>query len=317
MNFILRKKLKFYTKEILKFFNVTLIALGFIIAIVLIKYKPMYEVKISGEKIGYIKNKEGLLETIKENIINYSTKNVENVEITENPEYELKLVEKTKETNEDEVVIAIQKNMKITYKYYDIELNGEKIESVNSKEEAESILNELNLQNLVISENTTENIEDVKTNDLQVAKNNILQKVNGQKENTSIAEISGIKIATLPINGTISSRYGVSSRIRSSTHTGLDIAATTGTPIKVIADGTVTAAAYSGAYGNLVKVDHGNGVESWYAHTSKMYVTVGQQVSAGDIIATVGSTGNSTGPHLHLEIRINGQHVNPQSYLYN
>ena len=119
------------------------------------------------------------------------------------------------------------------------------------------------------------------------------------------------------MSGTITSRYGVSSRLRKSTHTGLDIAAKTGTPIKVVADGTVTSAKYSGAYGNLVKVDHGNGVETWYAHNSKMYVKAGQKVTAGDTIAAVGSTGNSTGPHLHLEIRVNGVHVNPQSYLYN
>ena len=67
----------------------------------------------------------------------------------------------------------------------------------------------------------------------------------------------------------------------------------------------------------MVKISHGNGVETWYAHTSKMYVTVGQSVKAGDVIAAVGSTGNSTGPHLHLEIRVNGEHVNPQNYLYN
>lgn len=83
-----------------------------------------------------------------------------------------------------------------------------------------------------------------------------------------------------------------------------------------MADGVVTNASYSGSYGNLVKVDHGNGVETWYAHTSKMYVKKGQEVKAGDEIATVGSTGNSTGPHLHLEIRLNGEHINPQKYVY-
>ncbi|MCI8443993.1 MAG: M23 family metallopeptidase [Clostridia bacterium] len=129
-------------------------------------------------------------------------------------------------------------------------------------------------------------------------------------------EINGIKLATLPITGTITSRYGVSSNIRKSTHTGLDIAAAKGTPIKVVADGTIIAASYNGSYGNLVKVEHGKGIETWYAHTSKMYVTVGQPVTAGEVIAAVGSTGNSTGNHLHLEIRINGKHVNPQKYLY-
>ena len=123
-------------------------------------------------------------------------------------------------------------------------------------------------------------------------------------------------MALKPVTGTISSRYGSSSSLRKSTHTGLDIAAPSGTPIKVVSDGTVVFSNYNGSYGNLIKVDHGNGVETWYAHTSKMYVSVGQKVTAGDIIAAVGTTGNSTGAHLHLEIRINGQHVNPQNYLY-
>ena len=222
-----------------------------------------------------------------------------------------------KETNESEIIVALQKNMKIQYEYYNLELNGEIIEAVNSKEDAETIKEQLGLQDITITQIITENAEEINTHELEVAKNNVTEKTQTVDKTEEIANINGIEIATLPITGTISSRYGVSSRIRVSTHTGLDIAATTGTPIKVIADGTVTSAQYTGSYGYLVKVDHGNGVESWYAHTSKMYVKAGDEVKAGDIIASVGSTGNSTGPHLHLEIRINGQHVNPQKYIYN
>ena len=207
--------------------------------------------------------------------------------------------------------------MKIQYEYYNLELNGEIIEAVNSKEDAETIKEQLGLQDITITQIITENAEEINTHELEVAKSNVTEKTQTVDKTEEIANINGIEIATLPITGTISSRYGVSSRIRVSTHTGLDIAATTGTPIKVIADGTVTSAQYTGSYGYLVKVDHGNGVESWYAHTSKMYVKAGGMVKAGDVIAAVGSTGNSTGPHLHLEIRINGQHVNPQKYIYN
>ena len=210
-----------------------------------------------------------------------------------------------------------QKNMKMQYEYYNLELNGEIIEAVNSKEDAETIKEQLELQDITITQIITENVEEINTHELEVAKNNVAEKTQTTDKSEGIANIDGIEIATLPITGTISSRYGVSSRIRSSTHTGLDIAASTGTPIKVIADGTVTSAQYTGSYGYLVKVEHGNGVESWYAHTSKMYVKAGDEVKAGDVIAAVGSTGNSTGPHLHLEIRINGQHVNPQKYIYN
>ena len=330
MNFILNKKLKFYTKEIFKFFSITLVAFGLIIAIVFIKYKPVYAVSISGEKVGYVDSEENFNKEIEENIENYSAKNVDSVELSAQPEYELKLVNKSEETNEDSILIAMQKEMKITYKYYDILLNNEKIESVDTKEEAEKIINSMNNQNeeeisLSIAERTTNNPEEISTNDLEVAKitisntisNTIEQKREEEEKAKGIANVNGIKIAVLPVQGTISSRYGVSSRIRVSTHTGLDIAATTGTPINVVSDGTVTFAGWSGSYGKLVKIDHGNGVETWYAHTSKMYATAGEQVSAGETIAAVGSTGNSTGPHLHFEIRINGKTVNPQNYVYN
>ena len=322
MDYISIKKFKFYTKETLKFLNIALIAIGFIIAIILIKYKPMYEVKISGEEVGYINNKKALNESIKNNIENYSNKNVENVKLTTTPEYELKLVERTQQDNDSDVIIALQNELEITYKYYEIAYNGKAIESVADKETAEKLvedIKEVSNQNveLEISEKTTNNEKDLNANTLEVAKENIIEKLD-IKTNTEneITQINGIKIATLPVSGTISSRYGASSKIRVSTHTGLDIAASKGTQIKVVTDGKVTCAKYSGSYGYLVKVDHGNGVETWYAHTSKMYVTEGQEVKAGDVIALVGSTGNSTGPHLHFEIRINGEHVNPQKYLY-
>lgn len=321
MEYISIKKLKFYTKETIKFFNIALIAIGFIIAIILIKYKPMYEVKIEGTTIGYVENKKSLNEKIQENVENYSKENIESAELTATPEYELKLVNKSQDENEDEVIIALQNELEITYKYYEIASNNEVIENVKDEETAEKLVNEIkelsnNEVELTINEKTTKALEEIQIDDLEVAKENTVEKLNIDTTE-SIADINGIKVATLPVTGTISSRYGVSSKIRVSTHTGLDIAATTGTPIKVVADGTITFAAYSGSYGYFVKVDHGNGVETWYGHTSKMLVKEGQAVKAGDTIALVGSTGNSTGPHLHFEVRINGEHVNPQKYLYN
>lgn len=320
MDFISIKKFKFYTKETTKYLNIVLIAIGFIISIILIKYKPMYEVKISGESIGYIENKQAINETIKNNIEDLNQANIENIELTKKPEYEFKLVEKSQEENDDEIIVALQKELEITYKYYEIASKDEVIENVEDKETAEKLVNEIKELsdseiNLTINEKTTNALEEVQIDELEVAKANTIEKLNIDTTE-EISNINGIKIATLPVTGTISSRYGVSSKIRVSTHTGLDIATATGTPIKVIADGTVTFAAYSGSYGYLVKVDHGNGVETWYGHTSKMLVKAGQEVKSGDTIALVGSTGNSTGPHLHFEVRINGEHVNPQKYLY-
>ncbi len=299
-----------------------------IIAIVLVKYKPIYKVSISGEKVGYIQNKEAFEQNLKESIIQNTDKNIDNIDIQVSPEYELKLVEKTQETNEQEIEMNMQQNVKITYKYYEIALENNILDSVNTKEEAEQLVNIVKEQkgediNLNIVEKYTTVQDEVNTNNIEIAKENIntnIEKAITEKKEkeriNAMPSINGIKLAYQPISGTITSRYGVSSRLRVSTHTGLDIAATKGTPIKVVADGTVTCASMQGSYGNLVKVDHGNNVETWYAHTNAMFVKVGQEVKAGDVIAAVGTTGNSTGPHLHLEIRIDGQHVNPQNYLY-
>ncbi len=112
--------------------------------------------------------------------------------------------------------------------------------------------------------------------------------------------------------GTVTSPYGPR---WGGTHTGIDIATSTGTTIVSTDGGVVTFAGWSGGYGYMVKVDHGNGYSSWYAHCSSLLVSVGQQVAQGEPIARVGSTGNSTGPHVHFEIRINGNHVNPSGYI--
>lgn len=112
--------------------------------------------------------------------------------------------------------------------------------------------------------------------------------------------------------GSITSYYGYR---KSGFHTGVDIARPNGTPIKAADGGKVTFAARSGGYGLLVKIDHGNGYVTYYAHCSAISVKVGQQVNKGDVIAKVGSTGNSSGNHLHFEVRLNGQHQNPLNYI--
>lgn len=98
-------------------------------------------------------------------------------------------------------------------------------------------------------------------------------------------------------------------------HEGLDFTANSGTPIYAAADGIVVLAERTHDYGNLVKVDHGGGLETRYAHASKLLVAVGERVNKGQIVALVGSTGRSTGPHLHYEIRLNGNSLDPRKYL--
>ncbi|MFC2728891.1 MAG: M23 family metallopeptidase [Centipeda sp. (in: firmicutes)] len=117
-----------------------------------------------------------------------------------------------------------------------------------------------------------------------------------------------------PAAGYVSSPYGL--RFGGTEfHQGIDIAADMGTPIVATADGIVTAAGWNGGYGNMVDVDHGGGIVTRYGHASALAVTVGQKVRRGEVIAYVGSTGRSTGPHVHYEVRVDGQPVNPAGYL--
>jgi murein DD-endopeptidase MepM/ murein hydrolase activator NlpD len=98
-------------------------------------------------------------------------------------------------------------------------------------------------------------------------------------------------------------------------HTGQDFARPEGAPVTAVSTGVVVSTGWAGGYGNLVRVRHANGVESWYAHLSTIDVDAGDDVRAGDRLGEVGSTGNSTGPHLHLEIRIEDQPVDPMPWL--
>jgi murein DD-endopeptidase MepM/ murein hydrolase activator NlpD len=117
---------------------------------------------------------------------------------------------------------------------------------------------------------------------------------------------------SLPVSGKISSLFGPRGGRQ---HQGIDITAPTGTDVFASMDGTISFSGWDGAYGYLVIIDHGNELKTYYAHNSKLLVKAGQSVSAGDHIADVGSTGNSTGSHCHFEVRENGTPVNPYNYL--
>lgn len=97
-------------------------------------------------------------------------------------------------------------------------------------------------------------------------------------------------------------------------HQGIDVAAPIGTPIRAVKEGRVVASGWMGGYGYAVDVDHGNGLVTRYAHCSELHVRVGQLVSRGQVLAAMGSTGHSTGPHLHFEVHLNGEPVNPRNY---
>jgi murein DD-endopeptidase MepM/ murein hydrolase activator NlpD len=121
-----------------------------------------------------------------------------------------------------------------------------------------------------------------------------------------------------PVNGRLEGGYGERSDPFSgegAMHTGLDISAPTGTPVHVTADGIVLHAGWNGGYGRCVIVDHGNGYQTWYGHLSRMDVIEGQEIRQGEVLGEVGSSGRSTGSHLHYEVRIHTTPVNPYRFL--
>ena len=137
--------------------------------------------------------------------------------------------------------------------------------------------------------------------------------------NAIVSSYSGGKLGwPCPSSSRITSQYGyrILFGVRDF-HTGIDIGATHGSNIVAAESGTVILANYgwNGGYGNYIIINHGNGITTRYAHASKLYVSAGQTVSKGQVIAAVGTTGNSTGPHLHFETRLNGVHKNPLNYL--
>jgi murein DD-endopeptidase MepM/ murein hydrolase activator NlpD len=128
----------------------------------------------------------------------------------------------------------------------------------------------------------------------------------------------GFEVGLWPVAGRVSSAYGQRRhpiKKRSLFHHGLDLAAPVGTPIRAVAAGRVSFSGWAGGYGNRVDVDHGAGWTTRYAHAQTRVVQVGQRVQAGETLASVGSTGLSTGPHLHFEIRQDGASHDPARWL--
>lgn len=352
MNFILKNWVKYYTKEAVKTLKIVTIGSAMIITIACVKYKPAYKVTLAGDTIGFITNRD-LIEAKIEKYIKDTTGNIAFREIKQLPEYEFKLINRDKETEEKNVMLAVQNMTTTTYKVYAVTSDGEQKAVVSTQEEADSIINEiksdlkeevdlklgiaevytteLNIESKEIATNTLEEFkvakvteyENKKAEEERIAKENarkayIASRSKSLATTTTAApsgNLNGMQLS-IPVTGSISSRFGSRGASRSTIHTGLDISTSQGTGIRPISAGTVTYSAYKGSYGNLIIIDHGNGVQSYYAHCSALYVSVGQSVDTSTTIGAVGSTGNSTGPHLHLEIRIGGEPVNPQNYLY-
>jgi len=327
-----------HLRRSIKLILIIALALLIIVGALYFLYKPMYAVKLNGEIIGYTDAKKQLEAQIEDYKKNGDGDKVAFLEIDQMPEYEIIYSKKDIKANEEAVFDTVIATGTPYYKSYAILVSGEEKYYVETYQEAEKVVADLKEKKSTNADQITFNAKysteqmEKTTGDDVVAALFIAPPVVVQKKTTTTrrgyssssgyvntaqtvsygAPSLGMSLAR-PVSGTITSRFG---RRSSGVHTGLDIANSKGTAIHAAASGTVSFAGRKGSYGNLVVIDHGNGVQTYYAHCNSIVVSAGQYVSQGQLISYMGSTGNSTGPHLHLEVRVNGVCQNPQNYVY-
>jgi murein DD-endopeptidase MepM/ murein hydrolase activator NlpD len=311
-----------------------------VLSLMLLVYKPVFNVSLKDKDLGYVKSKLSMQYKVNEYLQYGDADNIGYILLEESPKYEFRLIKKEIETNEDQVLASIKSESEVYYKVYAVTVDEKEVCMAETLEDAQKIVDGVNEKQKNYKKKSTISVvekyeKEYSTENVEVAIANIYEPI--KKENDRIVSIqnkpssgktvsagvlASLKASTKDLNfsipisggGVITSRYGWR-RGGSEYHTGLDLAADIGTPIHVAEDGVVTCAKWSGNYGYLVKVQHVGGYETYYAHCSKFNVKVGDEVHKGDVVAYVGSTGRSTGPHVHLEIRLNGRHMNPQSFL--
>lgn len=295
-----------------------ILLIGFIIILFYIFYKPYYKFSINDNFIGYYKDYSDF-----ENLYNSIEKKYEEdgVKVTKylpnNPLTEKTYVKESFVEKFDNKKL-IEEQLKKDYTIYQILVNNEAQFYTKTKEEADTLVSELKNE---VKESTNIKVEPLIVQDLSLL--NTKEEIEETKKTTieknkKVTSRSSTSRRTNPtyiwptISKTITSKFGGRS---SGYHTGLDIAVNSNSPVYTVKEGTVLMSCWNGNYGYQVKIKHSNGVITTYAHNSKLLVKKGQNVVQGQIIARSGSTGNSTGPHLHIEFIINGQFVNPQKYI--
>ena len=328
------KKIYICIRGTVKLVSLVAVATVIIVAAIILLYRPIYKVTLNGEIIGYCEDKDALQNKINDYMDNgeEGQRNVAFVQIDDMPEYQMCLQKKGITTNDKEIFNTIKETGVTYYRYYTIADSGKEKLSVATFDEAENIIKELkkkesqNSKDLTISEKYEIKLPELYTQEKAVAA--LYEKkvvvitttkyptIPSSGFSTSRSTITkkvdlGMSFAR-PVKGIVTSRFGAR---WGSTHTGTDIGAATGTPIYSAAGGTVLFSGWKGTLGKLVVINHGNGIQTYYAHCSSLLVSPGDTVTAGQLIAKVGNTGRSTGPHLHFEIRLNGSALNAQNYI--
>ena len=266
--------------------------------------------------------------------------------LAEKPRYSLRLVDKEDIDVDDDYVFAkIEEKIEKKYRYYNLKEDDKLLAKVSTKEEKDKLIEELkkdkNVKDIKVEEeetkenyiisyeeakqlafSTAENIEndkkekDAKTK-IEKQNTNIIKNIRkGGTVSTSSSSNASVMLGSLSFRRPLNSSRISAGYLGYPGHRGIDFPSPQGTPVMAAEAGTVTTVLYSNkSYGNRVIIDHGNGISTLYGHNSIISVSLGQKVSKGQTIAGVGSTGNSTGNHVHFEIRINGKPINPTSYV--
>ena len=309
------------------------------------KFKFVYMVEMGGVELGLVNDKDKFEKDIKDTLEDLEEP-VVSAKLKENPKYSLRLVDKEDIDVDDNYVFAkVEEKIEKTYRYYNIKEDDKLLAKVSTTDEKDNLLKELEeakqVKDLKVEEEQTKeyyiiSYEEAKqlastnVDNIENEKKNKLEKEKIEKRNTNIVKNirrGGTVSASSSSNasamlGSLSFRRPLnSSRVSAGYlgypgHRGIDFPSPQGTPVMAAESGTVTTVMYSNkSYGNRVIIDHGNGISTLYGHNSTIGVSLGQKVSKGQTIAGVGSTGNSTGNHVHFEIRINGKPINPTSYV--
>jgi murein DD-endopeptidase MepM/ murein hydrolase activator NlpD len=228
---------------------------------------------------------------------------------------------------DEERVAAIQAALQAT----DLELQQQQQQQQQARDQLSGLAAERrNLVALAAAQKAHASLQVAQMEDLSAAEEAQLEALIREKERELEAERRASGIAgnegegaagmfSWPVTGTITSPFGWRSNPFGGApefHQGLDIAAPTGTTVTAAAGGTVIMAQWYGGYGNYILIDHGGGYSTGYGHLSAIYVSVGQKVARGQAIGAVGSTGESTGPHLHFEVRFDGKPIDPAPRLH-
>ncbi|AKA71289.1 peptidoglycan DD-metalloendopeptidase family protein [Clostridium scatologenes] len=295
-----------------------------------------YEIYINGKIVGYVKDKEefySMENIIKKDVekrfgkvnfkddIKFVKKHFDDVNRIENSDHIKKLILENSNTKVNAVLMKSD-GKEVSVLANEAEIRNTLDEIKNSYKEEKDDLKLVNhityikesveIGKVNTVEQTIKNIDANSKNPIIKFSKNIEQNSLGNNLTLSRGSTNKVSFMGVPSQGTITSPFG--SRW-GTVHQGIDIGASMGAPICAAMDGKVFCTEWEDGYGNVIKIDHGNGMQTIYAHCSKICSNIGEYVKRGEKIGEVGSTGRSTGPHVHFEVRVNGKPENPLNYL--